>query len=136
MKTFWQSEMQVKLVWTHFNLKFAFKYDRNTVVNILMKQGVPAPWVIIYLLYHSSHNDILRTKESLIILMCEFYSTIRLTIHFVWQKYSAEINKTEWSWRHSFRIPHEHEENGASLNSWDKAHAFFEVNELVRPKAK
>ena len=27
----------------HFNVKFVFKYDRNTVVNILKKQGVPAP---------------------------------------------------------------------------------------------
>ena len=97
--------MQVKLVWRHFNVKFVFKYDRNTVVNILKKQGVPAPWVIIHLMHHSSH--ILRTTESLIILICEFHSTIRLKIHFLWQKYSTEINKTEWSWRHSFRITYE-----------------------------
>ena len=120
---FWQSKIQVKLVWRHFNVKFVFKYDRNTVVNILKKQGVPAPWVIIHLLYHLSH--ILRTREILIILICEFHSTLRLKIHFLWQKYSTEINKTEWSWRHSFRITHEHDENGTSLNSWDKAHAFF-----------
>ena len=100
-----------------------YKYDRNTVINILKKQGVPAPWVIIHLLYHSSH--ILRTTESMIILICEFHCTLRLKIHFLWQKYSTEINKTEWSWRHSFRITHEHDENGTSLNSWDKAHAFF-----------
>ena len=56
--------MQVKLVWRHFGLKFVFKYDRNTVINILKKQGVPAPWVIILLLYRSSH--ILRTRESYI----------------------------------------------------------------------
>ena len=57
--------MQVKLVRRYFNLIFVFKYDRNTVINILKKQGVPAPLVIIDLLYHSSH--ILRTRESLII---------------------------------------------------------------------
>ena len=108
-------------------MKFVFKYDRNTVVNILKKQGVPAPWVIIHLLYHSSH--ILRTTERMIILICEFHCTLRLKIHFLWQKYSTEINKTEWSWRHSFRITHEHDENGTSLNWWDKAHAFFEQQE-------
>ena len=122
------------IIWRHLSVKFVFKYDRNTVVNILKKQGVPAPWVIIHLLYHLSH--ILRTREILIILICEFHSTLRLKIHFLWQKYSTEIKKTEWSWRHSFRITHEHDENGTSLNSWDKAHAFFEVNELVRPKAE
>ena len=128
--------MQVKLVWRHFNPKFVFKYDRNTVVHILKKQGVPAPWVIIHLLYHSSH--ILRTRESLISFISEFHSTLRLKIHFAWLKYCTEINKTEWSWRHSFRITHEHKENcdGTSLNSWDKAHGFFEVNELVGQKAK
>ena len=34
-------------------------------------------------------------------------------------------NKTEWSWRYSFRIAHEHEENGTRLNLCDRAHAFF-----------
>ena len=121
--TFLAKEMQVKLVWRHLNVKFIFKYDRNTVVNILKKQGVPAPWVIIHLLHHLSH--ILRTTESLIILICEFRSTLRLKIHFLWQKYFTEINKKEWSWCHSFRITHGHDENGTSFNYWDKAHAFF-----------
>ena len=80
--------MQVKLFRRYFNLIFVFKYDRNTVINILKKQGVPAPLVIIDLLYLSSH--ILRTRESLIILLCEFHSTLRLKIHFAWQKYCTE----------------------------------------------
>ena len=50
-------------------MEFVFKYDR-TVVNILKKQGVPAPREIIHLLYHSSH--ILRTRESLIIFIIVF----------------------------------------------------------------
>ena len=87
--TFLAKEMQVKLVWRHLNVKFIFKYDRNTVVNILKKQWVPAPWVIVHLLHHSSH--ILRITESLIILICEFHSTLRLKINFLWQKYSTEI---------------------------------------------
>ena len=94
-----------------------------SVVNILRKQGVPAPWVIIHLLYHSS--GILRTTQSLIILICKFHSTLWLKIHFLWQKYSTEVNKTECGWRHSFRIAHEHDNEGTSLNSWDIAHTFF-----------
>ena len=126
--------MQVKLVWIHFNVKFVFKYNRKTVVNILKKQEVPVPRVIIHLLHYSSH--ILRTTESLIILICEFHSTLQIKIHVLWQKYSTEINKIEWSGCHSFQITHEHDEKSTSLNSWDKAHAIFEVNELVGPKAK
>ena len=35
--------MQVKLVRRYFNLIFVFKYDRNTVINILKKQGSSSP---------------------------------------------------------------------------------------------
>ena len=110
--------MQVKLVWRHFNLKFVFKYDRNTVINILKKQGVPAPWVIIQLLYQSSH--ILWTRESLIISICEFHS-LRMAEVLYWNKQDRMkltpfvLNNT-WTWRTW---------NGTSLNSWDKAHLFI-----------
>ena len=53
-----------------------FKSDRNTVFNIPEKQGVPAPWVISYLLYHSSHA--LRSKESWIISIWVHHSALRL----------------------------------------------------------
>ena len=117
--------MQVKLVWRHFGLKCVFIYDRNTVINTLKKQRVPAPWVIIHLLYRSSH--ILRTRESYIISICEFHNTLRLKIHFAltevlyWNKQDRMkltpfvLNNT-WTWRTW---------NGTSLNSWDKAHAFI-----------
>ena len=36
-----------------------------------------------------------KNQRSLIILVCKFHDTLRLKIHFVWQKYSTEINKTE-----------------------------------------
>ena len=116
--------MQVKLAWRHFNLKFVFKYDRNIVVDILKKQGVPAPWVIIHLLYQSSH--ILRTSESLIILICGFNGTLRLkfisysrNIHWNKQdrmKLTPFVLNNTWTWRTW---------NGTSLNSWEKAHVFI-----------
>ena len=113
--------------WRHFNLKFVFKYDRNTGVKIPRKQGVLAPWVIIHLLYHSSH--ILRTN-----LRVSWYISTQNSSRM--QKCSTKINKTKWSCRHSFRITREHEENGISLNSWDKAHALLKQMNWLDPLYK
>ena len=130
-----ESEMQVKMVWIRMNLKFVLKYDRNSVVNISKKQRVAAPWVIINLLSLVSY--IFRTRESLIMLICELHSALRLKSHFTRKKHSTETYKTEWSWRYSFRVTHEHEENDTSFKLMRQSPRifFFEVNELVRPKA-
>ena len=105
--------MQVKMVWIRMSLKFVLKYDRNSVVNISKKQRVAAPWVIINLLSQVSY--IFRTRESLIMLICELHSALRLKSHFTRKKHSTETNKTEWSWSYSFRVTHEHEENDTSF---------------------
>ena len=101
------------IIWRHLSVKFVFKYDRNTVVNILKKQGIPAPWVIIHLLYHLSH--ILRTREILIILICEFHSTTQNSFPmaevFYWNKQDrmkltpfASDNTWTWQKRHQFKL--------------------------------
>ena len=84
-----------------------FSNVTNTVINILKKQEVLAPWVIIHLLSHSSH--ILRTRESLIILPVSFIvhfdsKLFRMTEVFYWNKQDRIklmpfiLNNT-WTWR-------------------------------------
>ena len=130
--------MQVKLVWRHFKREIRCykicKYDRNTIVNILKKQGVP--WVFIHLLYHSSH--ILRTTKKYgdnfnlrVSLYTSTQNSFLVAEVFYWNKQNRmkltpSVSNNTWTWwkRHQFKLMRQ------------SPHIFLNVNELVRPKAK
>ena len=96
------------------NVKYVVKYDRNTIVNILKKQGVP--WVFIHLLYHSSH--ILRTTKKYgdnfnlrVSLYTSTQNSFLVAEVFYWNKQNRmkltpSVSNNTWTWwkRHQFKL--------------------------------